>query len=105
MLELKLVTEFPHEIIATDEVGRGPLSGPVVVGAVRILIEDADSLKNLLKFLRLRKIKDSKKITDTERAKILEKLGVQDLPFRQKGLLELKGIKVSYITWDMDHNA
>ena len=49
MLELKLISEFPQEIIATDEVGRGPLSGPVVIGAVRILVQDATALKNLLK--------------------------------------------------------
>jgi ribonuclease HII len=105
MIELKIISEFPHEIIATDEVGRGPLGGPVVVGSVRVRIENKEALTTLLKFLKLRKIKDSKKIQSIERLEILTKLGVVDLPFRQKGILALKGIEVSYITWDMDHDV
>jgi ribonuclease HII len=103
MLESKLITEFPAEIIATDEVGRGPLSGPVVIGAVRIVVEDAESLKTLLKSLRAKGIKDSKKLTPLDRSKLLNKLGIFDLGFRQKGILCVKGIEVSYLTWDMDH--
>lgn len=105
MVELKLISEFPQEILATDEVGRGPLGGPVVVGSVRVLIESKEALVTLLKFLKLRKIKDSKKLKPEDRLKILQKLGVLDLPFRQKGELNLKGIAVSYITWDMDHDV
>lgn len=105
MLELKLIQDFPLEILATDEVGRGPLGGPVVIGSVRVWIENKDALTTLLKFLKLRKIKDSKKLLSEDRLKILKKLGVIDLPFRQKGMLELKGIEVSYITWDMDHEV
>lgn len=103
MLELKLIPQFPQEIIATDEVGRGPLGGPVVVGAVRIRIEDAEALKGLLRFLKPKGIKDSKKLTTENRLKVLKKLGVEDLSFKQKGVLNLKGIEVSYVTWDMDH--
>lgn len=105
MLELKLIPKFPHEIIATDEVGRGPLSGPVVIGAVRILIEDAQGLKNLLKFLKPKGVTDSKKLTPEKRLTILNKLGVQDLSYRKKNEVELKGVKVSYTTWDMDHEV
>lgn len=105
MVELKLITEFPHEILATDEVGRGPLGGPVVIGSIRVLIENKEALTTLLKFLRLRKVKDSKKLLSEDRLKILKKLGVIDLPFRQRGILNLKGIEISYITWDMDHEV
>ena len=103
MLELKLITEFPHEIIATDEVGRGPLGGPVVIGAIRVLIEDRESLKALLKSLKSKGIKDSKAITPSERLKILKTMGAEDLSFREKKLLNLKGIEISYVTWEMDH--
>lgn len=103
MLELKLIPEFPQEIIATDEVGRGPLGGPVVIGAVRIFIENADALKTLLKSLRGRGIKDSKKLTELDRQKLLKKFGILDMGFRQRGIIEQKGIEISYITWDMDH--
>lgn len=105
MLELKLIQNFPHEIIATDEVGRGPLSGPVVVGAVRIFVQDADSLKTLLKFLKLRGIKDSKKLNPDDRLKVLKKLGINELIFRVRNVLNMKGIDVSYVTWEMDHEV
>jgi ribonuclease HII len=103
MLELKLIQDFPQEIIATDEVGRGPLGGPVVVGAVRIMVSDAESLKTLLKFLKLRGIKDSKKILPNERLKILKKLGITELTYRVRNVLPMKGIEVSFVTWEMDH--
>lgn len=105
MLELKLIPQFPQEIIATDEVGRGPLGGPVVIGAVRIFIEDADALKNLLKFLKLRGIKDSKKLDSKDRLGILKKLGLEEYAFREKKVLIMKGVEVSCVCWDMDHEV
>lgn len=105
MLELKLISNFPSEIIATDEVGRGPLGGPVVVGAVRVSIADKDSLKSLLKFLKPKGVTDSKKLSAENRKEILKKLGIFNLPFRETGTVELKGNLVSYVTWDMDHNV
>lgn len=105
MIELKLIPAFPQEIIATDEVGRGPLSGPVVIGAVRLYIEDADALKTLLKFLRPKGIKDSKKLTGEGRLKVLKKLGIDNLDFRTKNSLSFKGVQVSYTTWEMDHEV
>lgn len=105
MIELKLIPNFPQEIIATDEVGRGPLSGPVVVGAVRIFIENAEALKALLRFLKPKGVTDSKKLTAEGRLKILTKLGATDLAFRKKNVLNLKGIEVSYVTWEMCHNT
>lgn len=105
MLELKLITEFPQEIIATDEVGRGPLSGPVVVGAIRIYIEDLESLKIFLKLLKAKGIKDSKKISSEERLTVLKKLGIEDFPFREKKTVIIKGIEMSCVTWEMDHEV
>lgn len=105
MLELKLIPTFPQEIIATDEVGRGPLSGPVVVGAVRVYIENAEALKTLIKFLKLRGIKDSKKLKSDDRLKILKKLGLDEYAFREKKVLLMKGIEVSCVCWEMDHEV
>lgn len=103
MLEAKLITEFPCEIIATDEVGRGPLGGPVVVGAVRIRINQVDELRALLKFLRPRGIKDSKLLSPEDRKKVLTKLGIEVSAFRKKAQTILKGVCVGYVTWEMDH--
>jgi ribonuclease HII len=105
MLELKLITDFPREIIATDEVGRGPLGGPVVVGAVRLVVQDQQSLKKLLNFLKLQGIKDSKKMKTKQRLELLEKLGIGNQDFRRKGLINLKGLELSFITWEMCHQT
>ncbi len=104
MIELKLVQNFPQEIIAVDEVGRGPLGGPVVIGAVRVLFESAENLKVFLKFLKSKGIKDSKKLSSADRLKVLQKLGVFFLSYRASGEIEFKGIKLTFTTWDMDHN-
>ena len=103
MIELKLITEYPQEIIATDEVGRGPLSGPVVIGAVRIMVENQAALKKVLKLLKLAHVADSKKISPKDRGVILKNLGVKDHDFRSKKILVLKDVKISYVTWEMDH--
>ena len=103
MIELKLITEYPQEIIATDEVGRGPLSGPVVIGAVRILVENQAALKKVLKLLKLAHVADSKKISPKDRGVILKNLGVKEHDFRIKKILVLKDVKISYVTWEMDH--
>lgn len=105
MLELKLISEYPHEIIATDEVGRGPLGGPVVVGAVRLLIEDKEAFKKLLRFLKTKGIQDSKKLSSEERLLMLEKLGIALSDFRQKSLVDIKGLRINYVTWEMDHTV
>lgn len=105
MFELKIIPGFPCEIIATDEVGRGPLGGPVVIGAIRLRINHADELKALLKFLRPKGIKDSKILSAEQRQKVLQKLGVNDLTFRQRGELLLKDIAISYVTWEMNHEV
>lgn len=105
MIELKLIKNFPHEIIAVDEVGRGPLSGPVVIGAVKILIQTEAELKSLLKKLKLFGVNDSKKISVLNRARLLEKLLIQNLSFRDRGLLTLNQINLTYVTWEMDHEV
>jgi ribonuclease HII len=105
MQESRLIPSFPHEIISTDEVGRGPLSGPVVIGAVRIHVENHEALNALLRFLRPKGVTDSKQLKAKDRLEILTKLGIHDLPFREKGYVILKGIEVSYVTWEMDHQV
>jgi ribonuclease HII len=103
MFELKHVSKFPAQIIATDEVGRGPLSGPVVVGGVRVIVRERQSFVDLLKYLRAKGVMDSKKLTSSGRRRVLEELRLGDLEFRQMGEVIHKGIKLNYLTWDMDH--
>lgn len=105
MIELKLIKQFPCEILAVDEVGRGPLSGPVVVGAVRFFCENEASLKSLLKFLKPKGITDSKKLSSKERLEILNKLKIEMFSYREKGNVLLKDVDVSFVTWDMSHET
>jgi ribonuclease HII len=103
MIELKLVRSYPRELIALDEVGRSPLSGPVVVGALRVRVPDAAVLETLVRSFRRNGVKDSKALSGEARARLLEKLGVPALPFRKRGSFRWKGLDLAFITWEMDH--
>lgn len=105
MIELKLISEFPQEIIAIDEVGRSPLSGPVVIGAVRIEVESLEALGTLVRSLRRIGVKDSKVVTHENRVELLEKLKVPHLNYREKGSFIWKGIELQFVTWEMDHQV
>ncbi|POB14161.1 ribonuclease HII [Halobacteriovorax sp. DA5] len=61
-------------ILATDEVGRGPLAGPVVTCAVKVSI---DNLKSLVERLDSVGVTDSKKLTLKKMESILKELGVE----------------------------
>jgi ribonuclease HII len=105
MIELKLIKKFPHEIIAVDEVGRGPLVGPVVIGAIRVLVKNKDELSSLLKSLRPKGINDSKKLSSAKRLGILEDLNISLLNYRKKGMMKMNSHSLSYVTWEMDHEV
>ncbi|MCM2348481.1 MAG: ribonuclease HII [Bacteriovoracaceae bacterium] len=105
MIELKLISDFPQEIIAVDEVGRSPLSGPVVIGAIRVLVADHQSLITLLRSLRRNGVKDSKLLSSASRKLLLEKFQIIQIPFRQKGAFYWKGLEINFVTWEMDHEV
>lgn len=105
MIELKLIKTFPHEIIAIDEVGRSPLAGPVVIGGLRLVVQNYDELISLLRSLRRIGVRDSKELTHENRQKLLQKLKISELPFREKGSFEWKGLSLSHVTWEMDHSV
>lgn len=66
-------------VAGTDEVGRGPLAGPVVSCTLAIKIEKnhrIDDVKNILTDLLELGVCDSKKITAKRRAKILTSMGI-----------------------------
>lgn len=105
MIELKLIEEFPQEIIAVDEVGRSPLAGPVVIGAVRVVVNDYDTLITLLRSLRRNGVKDSKELTADDRQELLKKFKIPLLHFREKGEFTWKGLTLSFVTWEMDHRV
>lgn len=67
--EVSLLERFDF-LIGCDEVGRGPLAGPVVGCAVKI----GASEEGLLEYLRSLSITDSKKLSKAKRRRILEQL-------------------------------
>jgi ribonuclease HII len=105
MIELKIISSYPREIIAVDEVGRSPLCGPVVIGAVRLRVENPQVLAALLRSLRRQGVKDSKLLNETKRKTLLEKLGVHYQEFRVRGAFKWKEVELSFITWEMDHEV
>lgn len=62
--------KFKH-IIGIDEVGRGPLAGPVAVGACLISVS---KIKNLLDEGFFKGIRDSKKLSEKKREEWLSKI-------------------------------
>lgn len=105
MIELKLNSVYPREIIACDEVGRGPLCGPVVAGALRVVVHSKKELKALLAALTALGIDDSKKLSEKNRFKILEILNLHETSFRTPAVLKLGSSEVKLLTWDMDHEV
>lgn len=72
-------------VAGCDEVGRGPLAGPVVAGCASIEIKhfDQKELKKLLNTWSLLGITDSKQLSSNERSRILEKLSMNNLTVDQ----------------------
>lgn len=68
-------------IAGVDEVGRGPLAGPVIAGCSHYQV--SSKLNEDFKFLRKIGVTDSKKLTDKRRLKILNQLGLKVTKKRQ----------------------
>jgi ribonuclease HII len=81
-------------IIGVDEAGRGPLAGPVAVGAFIILDMKSTTIRNVRNKLQVDNgypFRDSKQLSESEREdiyKILQKL-------RKEGIVDFKVAKVA----------
>jgi ribonuclease HII len=105
MFECKFINSWPREIIAVDEVGRGPLGGPVVIGAVRLVTDNEGTLETITRSLRSRGVRDSKEMTAVDRQKLLDKLEIRNLPHQTLGHVLLKDWKIEFVTWEMCHET
>ena len=82
-------------LIGVDEVGRGPIAGPVAVGAFVIPIIHMKDVKKLF-----RSVKESKQLTEVEREmwfkKVLEvkKMGLVDykVTFKSEKIIDARGL-------------
>jgi ribonuclease HII len=84
-MDKNLLAEY-KSIIGCDEVGRGPLAGPVNAAAVKI------EKSNTLKSLHGLSVTDSKKLTHKKREKILNSLNIDinDIKLGQKKLIDIE---------------
>lgn len=82
------MTEY---IVGIDEAGRGPLAGPVAVGAVMVSAVALDAV-----VARFEGLRDSKHLSKKRRARIYEQLRV----LRQEGALSFAVALVSHTTID-----
>ncbi len=71
MFELQYVKKHHQFIIASDEVGRGPLAGPVVSAAIKLQFKDEIELIKISDVLRSLRVNDSKKISSKVRQEII----------------------------------
>lgn len=81
-----------------DEVGRGPLAGPVVSCCVMINTNDLEQIKNILAPLHDLGINDSKKLSEKKRQHILQQLGINiaEMKAEMTESLNIKGSILSY---------
>lgn len=68
-------------------------------------MESYESLIALLRSLRRIGVKDSKELTSESRLELLKKLGIKDLPFRERGEFIWKNLSITHVTWEMDHEV
>lgn len=82
-------------LIGCDEVGRGPIAGPVNACSVRLKKED----KNLLKEFELLGVTDSKKLTQKKRLNILKSLQIDlnKIKLNEEFVISYKDNQFSFI--------
>lgn len=91
-------------LIGLDEVGRGPLAGPVVSCATSFKGSEKD-LKLLLNELEKYQVTDSKKLSEKKRKQILDflKIDVQKLKCNQVVKRTLNGITFEWSLYEIDN--
>lgn len=89
MIEFEYLENVDSYLAASDEVGRGPLAGPVVSCCV-YLSGPFERLEDFLVYIRDLGVNDSKKITAKKRKKILRDLGIKKLVAKKSCAVETK---------------
>ncbi len=78
-------------IAGIDEVGRGPLAGPVVSATVLLDLSQENNLMEVSRILNKLGVNDSKKISELKRKKILNFLGIENLKLNEVYQMRLFG--------------
>lgn len=85
-------------LIGTDEVGRGPLVGPVVSASVSLIGKNKISMKDSLKELEslVPNLTDSKKLSSEDRKFILDNLGIHYSKLRPGNVYQIDQINKNF---------
>ncbi len=93
-------------IYAMDEVGRGPIAGPVVSCCV-LFSGNKDEFESLVAALGDHGVTDSKKLSTKKRLRILEHWGIaiEQTNCRQRYEVETPSGRLSFFLYDNDHSV
>ncbi len=98
-LDYDLLLKNEQLVVGCDEVGRGPLAGPVVGCSMIMRITKADSVDDVKKALQQLEelgICDSKKISAIKRRKILEEMGISVLNLKPRIVYQYSTSPISF---------
>lgn len=100
----ELSTDSVISLFALDEVGRGPLAGPVVSGCVHFEGRLSD-FQNVLKYLKKLKVNDSKQLSRETRQAILQRLNIDLENLRDKipFSIEINGLRLQVVLVEIDN--
>lgn len=93
MIEFEFLKTNDALIAASDEVGRGPLAGPVVSCCV-VVNGPFEELNSFLQQLRDKGVNDSKKLSEKKRKDILKNLSIDKL--KAKKIVHVSGENFSF---------
>lgn len=104
MIEFEFLNKNHKYIAGADEVGRGPLAGPVVAASV-VYLGPMKKFTKFCEYLISNKVTDSKKLSDKLRRQILENLGIQiaDVGNLKPVALNLDGHEIAFCICEKDH--
>jgi ribonuclease HII len=96
---------FPLVLCACDEVGRGPLAGPVVAACVKVEVQNEAALSLILKRLKNLEVTDSKKLKAPQRQLILNQLSIdpQNISAKKAYDVNHNGIRFSFSLEEIDN--
>jgi ribonuclease HII len=96
---------FPLILCACDEVGRGPLAGPVVAACVKVVVQNEAALSFILERLKKLEVTDSKKLKAPQRQFILNELSIDAHNISTKKAYDINhnGMRFSFSLEEIDN--
>lgn len=102
--QFELTADSTIAVFALDEVGRGPLAGPVVSGCIHVQGTLAE-FQTVLKSLKKLKVNDSKQLSKTAREEIVRslKIDLKEVQNKSSFHFSINGIQANAIIVEIDN--